>query len=87
MTEARIGYVATRLESGQVLVAGGNGALAEGGVGPLTSSEIYDPRAGSWSFAGTRAALKLFGLERGPLWPFAVERAVLAGAVRYRRRA
>jgi undecaprenyl-diphosphatase len=42
------------------------------------------------SFVGTRAALKVFGLERGRLWPFAAERAVLAGAiagVRYRRRA
>ena len=39
------------------------------------------------SFVGTRAALKGFGLERGPLWPFAVERVVLAAAVRYRRRA
>ena len=39
------------------------------------------------SFVGTRAALKGFGLERGPLWPFALERVVLAAAVRYRRRA
>jgi len=41
------------------------------------------------SFLGTRAALKAFGLERGPLWPFAAERVALAGAilaVRYRRR-
>jgi MYXO-CTERM domain-containing protein len=52
MTESRTGYVAVRLESGQVLVAGGNGALPEGGVGPLASSEIYDPATGRWSFAG-----------------------------------
>ncbi|MBE2316889.1 undecaprenyl-diphosphate phosphatase [Solirubrobacter sp. CPCC 204708] len=38
------------------------------------------------SFVGTRAALRLFGLERGPLWPFALERAALAGLVRYGRR-
>ena len=41
------------------------------------------------SFLGTRAALKAFGLQRGPLWPFAAERVALAGAilaVRYRRR-
>jgi undecaprenyl-diphosphatase len=41
------------------------------------------------AFGGTRAALKLVGLERrGPLWPYAAERATLAGAilaVRYRR--
>ncbi|MDA0183513.1 hypothetical protein OJ997_24605 [Solirubrobacter phytolaccae] len=42
------------------------------------------------SLIGTRAALKAFGLERGPLWPFAAERVGLAGAilaVRYRRHA
>lgn len=42
------------------------------------------------SFAGTRAAMRACGLERGRLWPFAAERVVLAGAVaavRYRRRA
>jgi undecaprenyl-diphosphatase len=41
------------------------------------------------AFAGTRAALKGAGLERRePLWPYAAERALLAGgilAVRYRR--
>jgi undecaprenyl-diphosphatase len=38
------------------------------------------------SFAGTRAALRVCGLERGPLWPFALERTVLAALVRYGRR-
>jgi len=33
------------------------------------------------------AALVQSVTERGPLWPFAVERVVLAAAVRYRRRA
>jgi undecaprenyl-diphosphatase len=41
------------------------------------------------AFAGTRAALRVVGLERRrPLWPYAAERVVLAGAilaVRYRR--
>lgn len=41
------------------------------------------------AFAGTSAALRLVGLERRrPLWPYAAERALLAGAilaVRYRR--
>ena len=41
------------------------------------------------AFAGTAAALKVVGLERRrPLWPFAAERVVLAGAIlglRYRR--
>jgi len=39
------------------------------------------------SFAGSRLALAVFGLERGKLWPFALERTVLAALVRYRRRA
>jgi undecaprenyl-diphosphatase len=42
------------------------------------------------AFAGTRAALAVFGLERRrALWPYALERALLAAAiltVRYRRR-
>jgi undecaprenyl-diphosphatase len=38
------------------------------------------------AFAGTAAALKLFGLERRrPLWPYAAERLLLAGAMRYGR--
>lgn len=41
------------------------------------------------AFAGTAAALKVVGLERHrPLWPYAAERVVLAGAIlalRYRR--
>ncbi len=41
------------------------------------------------AFVGTRVALRTIGLERRrPLWPYAAERALLAGAilgVRYRR--
>jgi undecaprenyl-diphosphatase len=38
------------------------------------------------AFAGTAAALKLLGLERRrPLWPYAAERVLLAGAMRYGR--
>jgi undecaprenyl-diphosphatase len=41
------------------------------------------------AFAGTRVALRVVGVERrAPLWPWAAERALLAGgilAVRYRR--
>ncbi len=34
------------------------------------------------AFAGTRAALKVAGLERRePLWPYAAERALLAAAI------
>lgn len=38
------------------------------------------------SFAGTRIALRTVGLERGKLWPFALERTALAALVRYGRR-
>jgi undecaprenyl-diphosphatase len=38
------------------------------------------------AFAGTATALKLLGLERRrPLWPYAAERVLLAGAMRYGR--
>ncbi len=41
------------------------------------------------AFAGTAVALRVFGLERrAPLWPYAAERTLLAGAIlvlRYRR--
>jgi undecaprenyl-diphosphatase len=48
------------------------------------------PAAGAAAaFASTRVALRVIGLERrGPLWPYAAERALLASAilgVRYRR--
>ena len=48
------------------------------------------PAAGAAAaFVATRVALRTFGVERRePLWPYAAERAVLAGAilgVRYRR--
>ena len=43
MAESRIGYTATKLPSGRVLVTGGNG---------LTSAEIFDPATSLWSPAG-----------------------------------
>jgi undecaprenyl-diphosphatase len=48
------------------------------------------PAAGAVAaFASTRVALRVFGIERRePWWPYATERALLAGAilaVRYRR--
>jgi undecaprenyl-diphosphatase len=48
------------------------------------------PAAGAVAaFASTRVALRVFGIERRePWWPYAAERALLAGAilaVRYRR--
>ena len=48
------------------------------------------PAAGAAAaFVATRVALRVIGIERRePLWPYAAERALLAGAilaVRYRR--
>jgi undecaprenyl-diphosphatase len=41
----------------------------------------------SAAFAGTRAALRVVGLERRePLWPYAAERALLAAAILAHRR-
>ena len=51
--EARIGHTATLLPDGKVLVAGGWGVVSQFGYSyPLSSSELYDPDTGTWSFAG-----------------------------------
>ncbi len=48
MLTSRVGYTATVLSDGRVLVAGG--ASVPGGV-PDRATEIYDPSTGSWSRA------------------------------------
>jgi len=50
MLEARVGFTATLLGSGKVLVAGGNTTL----YGPATATaELYDPATGSWARTGS----------------------------------
>jgi hypothetical protein len=52
MAEMRIGPAAAVLPSGRVLVAGGYGPIPQGGYGPLSTAEIYDPASGSFSPVG-----------------------------------
>jgi hypothetical protein len=48
LTTARDSYAATLLDSGRVLIAGGNGVL-----GYLASAELYDPVAGTFTTTGS----------------------------------
>jgi N-acetylneuraminic acid mutarotase len=50
---ARAGHTATLLANGQVLVVGGQHALAPDSV--LTSAEVYNPAMGTWRAAGAMA--------------------------------
>lgn len=56
MAEARHFAYATLLANGNVLVAGG-GSIADGSVA-LSSAELYDPVAGSWSATGPMAVAR-----------------------------
>jgi N-acetylneuraminic acid mutarotase len=49
MHAARVGFSATRLRNGKVLVEGG----ASNTVGGLASAELYDPATRSWRLTGT----------------------------------
>jgi hypothetical protein len=50
---ARDSHTATLLQSGKVLVAGG-----ENGSGPLSSAELYDPATGMWTTTGSLGAAR-----------------------------
>ena len=50
LATARVGYTATLLLSGKVLVTGGWGFS-----GHLASAEVYDPATGAWSPTGALA--------------------------------
>lgn len=47
LAQARTAHSATLLSDGRVLVVGGN---TSGGI-PISTAEMYDPSAGTWSFA------------------------------------
>jgi hypothetical protein len=49
LTTARGDHTATLLPNGKVLVAGGFG----GGIGYLSSAELYDPASGTWTATGS----------------------------------
>jgi hypothetical protein len=48
MAVGRFGHSATTLSNGLVLVAGGSGQRAGGGVVALRSAELFDPADGTW---------------------------------------
>ncbi len=50
------GRTATLLPSGKVLVAGGDLAYFDTGYGPVSTAELYDPGAGTFTSAGNLAA-------------------------------
>lgn len=57
---ARAQHSATHLPNGTVLLAGGSGASGE----TLTSAELYDPAAGTWS--ATRDSHPRSSVTRSP---------------------
>jgi len=58
MLGARTHSAAALLSSGKVLVAGGENYNATDGYVPLTSAELYDPTAGTWSAAGAMSVAR-----------------------------
>jgi N-acetylneuraminic acid mutarotase len=51
MSTRRMNHTATMLSSGKVLVTGGDGANNGQGSSTLSSVEVYDPSAGTWTLA------------------------------------
>ena len=56
LNTARSRHTATLLPNGKVLVAGG----FEGGVGALSSAELYDPASGTWSATGSLTTARAY---------------------------
>ena len=61
---ARSGHTSTVLRDGRVLVAGGNYLCCDGAAWlelyPLSSTEIFDPRRGTWTSAGLLVVPRAF---------------------------
>jgi hypothetical protein len=61
MAVPRAGQTASVLADGRVLVVGGMAASLYGGPGPsISSAEIYDPSAGTWTAAGDMSQARAF---------------------------
>ncbi|HEX6347301.1 kelch repeat-containing protein [Umezawaea sp.] len=52
LVTGRFGHSATTLSTGRVLVAGGSGPRAGGGVVALRSAELFNPADGTWEAVG-----------------------------------
>jgi hypothetical protein len=62
MSTARTAHTATVLQSGKVLVAGGDACLFSNYYGdcPLSSAEVYDPGAGTFATTGSMSVNRVF---------------------------
>ena len=62
MSTARTAHTATVLQSGKVLIAGGDACLFSNYYGdcPLSSAEVYDPGAGTFSTTGGMSVSRVF---------------------------
>jgi N-acetylneuraminic acid mutarotase len=58
MASARSGHTATFLDSSKVLVVGGTTSIASGVA--VSSAELYNPQAGTWSTTGSMATPRAF---------------------------
>jgi Galactose oxidase, central domain len=59
MNTARMGHTATLLNTGQVLVAGGDGTTGPNSLAPIASAELYNPALGKWTVTGSMATPRL----------------------------